>query len=174
MSISSKKYWELVELENELFWVSHLDFFLQKKNKKYFPWKSVKVYQLTKKVKIFEQGKRDDTFWPMPNILTGSVLDINLWYYANVINSPRKVHNRLKSFPKIFMKRMNIEEISFETLSGSYCKVPSSNKSRLYMKAFSGCLWRWFLVFYFMYFDLLTKNLINFWHPKLTLKAQFW
>ena len=133
-----------------------LNFFLQKK-KKCFPWKSVNVYQLTRMGQNFWSRQ---TWWHfLIHILTGSVLDINLWYYANVINSPRKVHNRLKSFPKIFMKRMNIEEISFETLSGSYCKVPSSNKSRLYMKAFSGCLWRWFMVL--IYFDLLTKS----WFP---------
>ena len=38
-----------------------------------FPWKQVKVYWLARMGQNFDQAKRDNTFWPRPNILTGSV-----------------------------------------------------------------------------------------------------
>ena len=39
--IFMKKYWELAELENELFLVGHFDFFFAS-----FPWKSVQIYMV--------------------------------------------------------------------------------------------------------------------------------
>ena len=38
-----------------------------------FSWKSVKVYWLARMGQNFDQVKRDNTFWPMPIILKGSV-----------------------------------------------------------------------------------------------------
>ena len=38
-----------------------------------FPWKLVKVYWLARMAQNFDQAKRDNTFWPTPNILGGSV-----------------------------------------------------------------------------------------------------
>ena len=38
-----------------------------------FPWKSVKVYWLARMGQNFDQAKRDNTFWPRPNILHPSV-----------------------------------------------------------------------------------------------------
>ena len=56
------------------FWVGHFEFFLKKKNFfAFFPWKLVKVYWLARMGQNFDQVKRDNTFWPMPNILKGSV-----------------------------------------------------------------------------------------------------
>ena len=40
----------------------------------FFPWKLVKVYWLARMGQNFDQAKRDNTFWPTPNILGGSVL----------------------------------------------------------------------------------------------------
>ena len=37
-------------------------------------WKQVKVYWLARMGQNFDHAKRDNTFWPMPNILKGSVL----------------------------------------------------------------------------------------------------
>ena len=49
-------------------------FFLKKKFFfAFFPWKQVKVYWLARMGQNFDQGKRDSTFWPRPNILKGSV-----------------------------------------------------------------------------------------------------
>ena len=39
----------------------------------FFPWKQVKVYWLAKMGQNFDQARLDNTFWPMPNILKGSV-----------------------------------------------------------------------------------------------------
>ena len=39
----------------------------------FFPWKLVKVYWLARMAQNFDQAKRDNTFWPTPNILGGSV-----------------------------------------------------------------------------------------------------
>ena len=39
----------------------------------FFPWKQVKVYWLARMGQIFDQATYDNTFWPRPNILTGSV-----------------------------------------------------------------------------------------------------
>ena len=51
-----------------------LNFFFQKKNIfAFFPWKLVKVYWLARVAQNFDQAKSDNTFWPMPNILKGSV-----------------------------------------------------------------------------------------------------
>ena len=44
---------------------------INKQNK--FLWKQVKVYWLARMGQNFDQAKRDYTFWPMPNILKGSV-----------------------------------------------------------------------------------------------------
>ena len=37
-------------------------------------WKLVKVYWLARMGQNFDQAKRDNNFWPMPNILKGSVI----------------------------------------------------------------------------------------------------
>ena len=50
------------------FWVGHFEFFFA-----FFPWKLVKVYWLARMGQNFDQVKCDNTFWPMPNILKGSV-----------------------------------------------------------------------------------------------------
>ena len=52
-----------------------LNFFFSEKNIffAFFPWKLVKVYWLARMGQNFHQVKRDNTFWPMPNILKGSV-----------------------------------------------------------------------------------------------------
>ena len=61
--------------KTQFFWVGHFDFFFfQKKNFfAFFPWKLVKVYWLARMAQNFDQAKRDNTFWPTPNILGGSV-----------------------------------------------------------------------------------------------------
>ena len=56
------------------FWVGHFKFFFSKKKKiAFFPWKLVKVYWLARMAQHFDQAKNDNTLWPMPNILKGSV-----------------------------------------------------------------------------------------------------
>jgi hypothetical protein len=52
-----------------------LNFFFQKKKFffAFFQWKLVKVYWLARMAQNFDQAKRDNTFWPTPNILGGSV-----------------------------------------------------------------------------------------------------
>ena len=54
------------------FWI-----FFQKKNYLFFtsvPWKQVKSYLSAKMAQNFDQAKHDNTLWPMPNVLKGSVL----------------------------------------------------------------------------------------------------
>ena len=52
--------------------------FLKIANSQYFfasfPWKQVKVYWLARMGQNFDQAKRDNTFWPRPNILHPSVV----------------------------------------------------------------------------------------------------
>ena len=64
------RFWKM-----HFFWVGHFDFFFQKKKGFFasFPWKHGKGYLLARMGQNFDQAKRDNTFWPMPNILTGSV-----------------------------------------------------------------------------------------------------
>ena len=58
--------------KTQFFWVGHFEFFFAS-----FPWKQVKVYWLARMGQNFDQAKRDDTFWPMQNILTGTVHNSN-------------------------------------------------------------------------------------------------
>ena len=67
--IFTKKYWELAILKNIVFLSRPFWIFFAS-----FPWKKVKVYWLARMAQNFDQTKRDNTFWPRPNILTGSVL----------------------------------------------------------------------------------------------------
>ena len=66
--IFTKKFWELTILKNALFLSRPFWFFFA-----FFPWKLVKVYWLARMAQNFDQAKRDNTFWPTPNILGGSV-----------------------------------------------------------------------------------------------------
>ena len=61
-----------------------LNFFFQKKKFffAFFPWKLVKVYWLARMAQNFDQAKCDNTFWPMPNILKGSV-PMNIQEFLN-------------------------------------------------------------------------------------------
>ena len=61
-----------------IFWVGHFDFFFSKFFSffAFFIWKLVKVYWLARMAQNFDQAKRDNTFWPTPNILGGSVCTI--------------------------------------------------------------------------------------------------
>ena len=87
-AILTKKYWELAILENEVFlsrpfWISFFNtniFFLL-----LFPRKHVKVYWLARMAQNFDQTKHDNTFWPGPNIMHGSVLTIEVWKGCNEI-----------------------------------------------------------------------------------------
>ena len=73
-----KKFLRIGDFEKCTFFESAiLNFFFQKKKFffAFFPWKLVKVYWLARMGQNFEQVKRDNTFWPMPNILKGSVAE---------------------------------------------------------------------------------------------------
>ena len=74
--IFKKKIWKLAILKNALFFSRPFwNFFFQKKKKNYasLSWKHVKVYWLARIGQNFDQAKRDNTFWPKPNILHPSV-----------------------------------------------------------------------------------------------------
>ena len=65
------RFWKM-----HFFWVGHFEFFFQKNFFfAFFPWKLVKVYWLARMAQNFDQAKCDNTFWPMPNILKGSVTE---------------------------------------------------------------------------------------------------
>ena len=65
--LSLKFSWKIIE--NWQFWVGH--FFAAS-----FPRKQVKVYWLARMGQNFDQAKYDNTCWPKPHILTGSVLKV--------------------------------------------------------------------------------------------------
>ena len=63
-----EKYWDFWKM---LFsWVSHFFIFYFFAS---FPWQQFKVYWLARMGQNFDQAKRDNTFWPWPNILNGIV-----------------------------------------------------------------------------------------------------
>ena len=75
MKFSQKNFENWWFWKMHFFWVGHFEIFFPKKNFffAFFPWKLVKVYWLARMAQNFDQAKRDNTFWPMPNILKGSV-----------------------------------------------------------------------------------------------------
>ena len=88
--------------ENLFVWVGHFEFFFAS-----FPWKQVKVYWLARMGQNFDQAKCDNTFWPMPNILKGSV-------------------------PSVLMSK-KISCASLDLISGSCC-VYASKRDKNYAK----------------------------------------
>ena len=73
-SASSKKE---NKLESKHFWSSGQTLYTQTRLPciffASFPWKQVKVYWLARMGQNFDQAKRDNTFWPRPNILKNVV-----------------------------------------------------------------------------------------------------
>jgi hypothetical protein len=73
-----KKYWELAILKNVFFLSRPFWFFFA-----FFPSKQVKNYGLARMGQNFEQAKCDNTFWPRPNILKGSV---DSWNFQQMLD----------------------------------------------------------------------------------------
>ena len=106
--IFTKKYWELEILKNVVFLSRPFWIFIFKKKHffAFFPWKQVKFYWLARTGQNFDQAKRDNSFWPRPNILPPSVCTITLnpdWQIKKNYSRPKaaQISNSEFCFKKI-------------------------------------------------------------------------